>query len=59
MQEKLSNLNYEFKKTGFHINLAKTEEMRINNKSNNTIILGNQTNGKWLTSPTSVAIFLT
>jgi hypothetical protein len=43
MQEKLNDLNYESKKIGLHINLAKSEEMRINNKSNNTIILENQT----------------
>jgi hypothetical protein len=36
MQEKLNDLNYESKKIGLHINLAKTEDMRINNKSNNT-----------------------
>jgi hypothetical protein len=35
MQEKLSDLNYEAKKIGLHIKFAKTEEMRINNKSNN------------------------
>jgi hypothetical protein len=46
MHEKLNDLNYESKKIGLHINLAKTEEMRINNKSNNTIILGNQTTRK-------------
>jgi hypothetical protein len=43
MQKKLNYLNYESKKTGLHINLAKTYEMRINNKYNNTIILENQT----------------
>jgi hypothetical protein len=43
MQEKLDDLNYESKKIGLHINLAKTEDMRINNKSNNTIILENKT----------------
>jgi hypothetical protein len=31
------------KKIGLHINLAKTEEMRINNESNNTIMLENET----------------
>jgi hypothetical protein len=31
------------KKIGLHINFAKTEEMRINNKSNDIIILENQT----------------
>jgi hypothetical protein len=41
--EKLNDLNYESKKTSLHINLAKREEMRINNKSNNTIILENKT----------------
>jgi hypothetical protein len=34
------------KKIVLHINLAKTQEMRINNKCNNTIILENQTIGK-------------
>jgi hypothetical protein len=45
MQEKLNDLNYESKKIGLHTNLAKTEEMRINSKSNNrpTIILENET----------------
>jgi hypothetical protein len=42
MQEKLNDLNYESKTVVLHINLAKTE-MRINNKSNNTIILENET----------------
>jgi hypothetical protein len=40
---KRNDLNYESKKSGLHVNLAKTEEMRINNKSNNTIMLENQT----------------
>jgi hypothetical protein len=31
------------KKIGLHINFAKTEEMRINNKSNDIIVLENQT----------------
>jgi hypothetical protein len=43
MQEKLNYLNYESKKIGLNINLAKTEEMKINNESNNTIILENET----------------
>jgi hypothetical protein len=43
MQEKLNDLNYESKKIGLHTNLAKTEETRINGKSNNTIILENDT----------------
>jgi hypothetical protein len=43
MQEKLNDLNYESKKIGLHINFAKTDEMRINNNSNNTIILENKT----------------
>jgi hypothetical protein len=42
MQEKLNDLNSESRKIGLHINLTKTEEMRINNKSNNTIILENK-----------------
>jgi hypothetical protein len=46
MQEKMNDLNYVSKKIGLHINPAKTEEMRINNKSNNTIILENQTTRK-------------
>jgi hypothetical protein len=41
-QEKMNDLN-ESKKIGLHINFDKTQEMRINNKSNNTIILENQT----------------
>jgi hypothetical protein len=43
MQEKMNDINYESKKISLHVNLAKTEEMRINNKSNNTIILENLT----------------
>jgi hypothetical protein len=43
MQEKLNDLNYESKKIGLHINLAQIEKMRINNKSNNIIILENET----------------
>jgi hypothetical protein len=39
MQEELNYLNYESKKIGLHINLAKTEEMTLNNNSDNTIIL--------------------
>jgi hypothetical protein len=56
MQEKLNDLNYESNKIGLHINLAKTDEMRINNNSNNTIILEKKTIR--LTSPTSVVMFL-
>jgi hypothetical protein len=43
MQEKLNDLNYWSKKIGLDTNVAKTEEMRINNKSNNTTILENET----------------
>jgi hypothetical protein len=43
MQEKLNDLNYESKKIGLHINLAQIEKMRINNKSNNIIILEKET----------------
>jgi hypothetical protein len=43
VQEKLNDLNYESKKISLHINLAKTQEMRINNKPNNIIILENET----------------
>jgi hypothetical protein len=39
MEEKLNDLNCESKKIGLHINLTKTEKMRINN----TIILENET----------------
>jgi hypothetical protein len=46
MEEKLIDLNCESKKIGLHINLAKTEKMRINNKFNNTIILENETTRK-------------
>jgi hypothetical protein len=42
IQDKLNDLNYESKKIGLHINFTKTEEMRINNKSNNTIIPENE-----------------
>jgi hypothetical protein len=58
MQEKLNDWNYESKKIGLHINLAKTDEMGINNKPNNTIILENETIRKWQILPTSVVMFL-
>jgi hypothetical protein len=38
-----NDLNYESKTIGLHINLAKTEDMKINNKASNTIILENKT----------------
>jgi hypothetical protein len=40
-QEMMNDLS-ECKKIGLDINFDKTQEMRINNKSNNTIILENQ-----------------
>jgi hypothetical protein len=42
-QEKLNDLNYESKIISLHANLATTDDMRINNKSNNIIILENST----------------
>jgi hypothetical protein len=43
MQEKLNDLNHESKIISLHANLATTDDMRINNKSNNIIILENGT----------------
>jgi hypothetical protein len=39
MQSKLNNLCYESKKAGLEINFSKTEELRVNTKSQRSIML--------------------
>jgi hypothetical protein len=39
MQSKLNNLCYELKKAGLEINFSKTEELRVNTKSQRSIML--------------------
>jgi hypothetical protein len=42
MQSKLSNLCYESKKAELEINFSKTEELRVNTKSQHSIMLANK-----------------
>jgi hypothetical protein len=42
MQSKLNNLCYESKKAGLEINFSKTEELRMNTKSQRSIMLANK-----------------
>jgi hypothetical protein len=41
-QSKLNNLCYESKKAGLEINFSKTEELRVNTKSQHSIMLANK-----------------
>jgi hypothetical protein len=41
-QSKLNNLCYESKKVGLEINFSKTEELRVNTKSQRPIMLANK-----------------
>jgi hypothetical protein len=42
MQSKLNNLCYESKKAGLEINFSKAEELRVNTKSQRSIMLANK-----------------
>jgi hypothetical protein len=42
MESKLNNLCYEAKKAGLEINFSKTEELRVNTKSQHSIRLANK-----------------
>jgi hypothetical protein len=42
MQSKLNNLWYESKKAGLEINFSKAEELRVNDKSQHSIMLANK-----------------
>jgi hypothetical protein len=42
MQSKLNNLCYESKKAGLEINFSKTEELRVNTKSQRSVMLANK-----------------
>jgi hypothetical protein len=42
MQSKLSNLCYESEKPGLEINVSKTEELRVNSKSQRSIMFANK-----------------
>jgi hypothetical protein len=42
MQSKLNNLCYESKKAGLEINFSKIEELRVNTKSQRSIMLANE-----------------
>jgi hypothetical protein len=42
MQSELNNLCYESKKTGLEINFSKTEELRVNTKSQRPIMAANK-----------------
>jgi hypothetical protein len=42
MQSKLNNLCYKSRRAGFEINISKTEELRVNTKSQHYIMLANK-----------------